>query len=311
MAEPLLLADGAAPRERHPLVGYAMVVAAATLWAINGVVSKVILEEDVSSQRLAEIRSAGAFVGLALGVVVFAPGTLRLSRREIPTLVLFGVGGLAFVQWFYFVAIHRLDIGVALLIQYLAPLLVALWARYVMKHPVRRRIWVALGLALVGLVFVLGVGGETTLSTVGVVACLLAACAYALYVLVAEREVDVRDPISLTTYGFFFAALFWSILQPWWSFPAEALDATRANAWDLPVWALVVWMIVLGTIVPFGLLVASLRFVSATRAAITAMFEPVAAIVIAWLWLGEELSAIQLGGGALVLAGIVLAQTAR
>jgi drug/metabolite transporter (DMT)-like permease len=226
-------------------------------------------------------------------------------------LAVFGVCGLAFVQWFYFVGIHRLAIGVALLIQYLAPLLVALWARYVMKRDVRRRIWVALALALVGLSFVLEIWGGGDLDGIGVGACLLAAASYALYILFAEREVGRRDPLSLTTYGFLFATLFWSIVQPWWSFPVDQVGEAAPAAWDLPVWSLMLWMIVLGTIVPFGLLVASLRFVPATRAAITAMTEPVAATVVAWLWLGEALGAAQLAGGALVLVGIVLAQTAR
>jgi drug/metabolite transporter (DMT)-like permease len=293
------------------VLGYAMVLTAATLWAVNGTVSKSILDTGVSSLRLAEVRSAGAFVGLLAVLLLVSRRSLRVERRELPLLAVFGIAGLAFVQWFYFVAIHRLAIGVALLIQYLAPLLVALWARYVMKRAVRRRIWVALALALIGLSFVLEIWGDADFDGVGVGACLLAAASYALYLLIAEREVGRRDPISLTTYGFLFATLFWSVVQPWWSFPGDALSASAPAAWDLPVWTLVLWMIVLGTIVPFGLLVAALRFVPATRAAITAMIEPVAATLVAWLWLGEALGAAQLAGGTLVLAGIVLAQTAR
>ena len=71
------------------------------------------------------------------------------------------------------------------------------------------------------------------------------------------------------------------------------------------------WMIVLGTIVPFFLLVSALRHLSATRVAIIAMVEPVVATIVAWVWLGESLSAFQLVGAAIVLAAIVLAQTAR
>ena len=70
-------------------------------------------------------------------------------------------------------------------------------------------------------------------------------------------------------------------------------------------------MIVLGTIVPFALIVSALRHLPATRVGIVAMLEPVAAAVVAWAWLGESLNAAQLAGGAVVLAGIVLAQTAR
>jgi drug/metabolite transporter (DMT)-like permease len=79
----------------------------------------------------------------------------------------------------------------------------------------------------------------------------------------------------------------------------------------VPVWLLVEWMIVLGTIVPFFLLVSALRHLSATRAGIIAMLEPVAGALIAWAWLGETLDSVQLAGAGVVLAAIVLAQTAR
>ncbi len=311
MVEPLLPADDTPPQEPHPFLGYGMVLTAATLWAVNGVVSKVILDEGVSSLRLSEVRSTGAFLGLALGLALFAPSRLRVTRAELPLLALFGIAGLAFVQWFYFVAIHRMELGVALLIQYLAPLLVALFARYVLHVQVRRRIWLALALALVGLSFVLELWGGAELDGIGVGASLLAATSYALYILLADREIVRRDAISLTAYGFLFASLFWAVVQPWWSFPTHVFGEAAVGAWDVPVWTLMTWMVVLGTIVPFGLLVASLRFISATRAAITAMVEPVAATVVAWIWLGEALGAAQLAGGALVLGGIVLAQTAR
>ena len=311
MVEPVLPADDTPPRAPHPLLGYGMVLTAATLWAVNGVVSKAILEEGVSALRLSEVRSTGAFVGLVLLLLLVAPSRLRVAPAELPVLAVFGIAGLAFVQWFYFVAIHRMELGVALLIQYLAPLLVALFARYVMHQQVRRRIWLALALALVGLSFVLEIWGSSDLDGIGVGASLLAATSYALYILVAEREIGRRDAISLTAYGFAFASLFWAVVQPWWTFPTGVFTEPAASAWDVPVWSLMLWMVVLGTIVPFGLLVGSLRFVSATRAGITAMIEPVAATVVAWLWLGEALGAAQLAGGALVLAGIVLAQTAR
>jgi len=79
----------------------------------------------------------------------------------------------------------------------------------------------------------------------------------------------------------------------------------------LPVWLLMLTVIVVGTILPFALLVGSLRHISATRVGVTAMFEPVAGAVVAYAWLGESLSAAQLTGGAIVLSGILLAQTAR
>jgi drug/metabolite transporter (DMT)-like permease len=294
-----------------------MAASAAVVWGVNGAVSKTILSTGVSSERLAQVRSLGAALGLVAILAVTAPGRLRLTRRELPYLVAFGVGGLAFVQWFYFLAIHRLDIGVALLIEYLAPLLVALWARFAYHEPVRRRIWGALALALAGLALIVNLfGGGTSLSTAGVLFAFAGAFAYALYVLLAEHVVGGRDPVSLLAWGFLFASVFWAVLVPWWSFPGHAFARSTSlhgnlHAFHLPVWALVAWMIVLGTIAPFFLLVSALRHLPATKVGIVAMLEPVAGAFVAWAWLSESLGDIQLAGAAVVLAGIVLAQTSR
>jgi drug/metabolite transporter (DMT)-like permease len=303
-------------RVRHPRLGYVMAMTAAALWAVNGAVSKVILAHGISSLQLSEVRSTGAFAGLAILLAVSAPRRLRITRRELPFLVFFGVCGLAFVQWFYFLAIHRLEIGVALLIQYLAPLLVALWARFVAHAQVRRRIWVALVLALTGLSLMVDLWHGFSLDALGVIASLLAAATYALYILLAEHAVGRRDPVSLICWGFLFAAVFWAVLAPWWSFPFARVDDSvsllgNLDGVHLPVWSLMAWMVVLGTIVPFALLVGALRHIAATRAGIVAMLEPVVATVVAWLWLAEALDAGQLAGATVVLAAILLAQTAR
>ena len=87
---------------RRPRVGYAMAASAATLWAVNGTVSKVILGSGISSLRLLEVRSLGAAIGFVLVLLVVAPARLRVTRRELPFLAVFGICGLAFVQWFYF-----------------------------------------------------------------------------------------------------------------------------------------------------------------------------------------------------------------
>jgi drug/metabolite transporter (DMT)-like permease len=241
--------------------------------------------------------------------------SLRIRVRELPLLVALGIG-LALVQWSYFFAIHRLDIGIALLIQYIAPLLVALWARFVFHEPVRRRIWAALALSLAGLTLIVEIWHGGRLSGPGVAACLVAAVTYAAYVLVAERGVRVRDPISLSAWGFFVATLFWTVAAPWWRFPAHRIGDEvsllgNLHGSQLPVWLLMLWVVVLGAIVPFALIVGALRHISATRAGITAMLEPVVAIAVAWAWLGESLEAVQLSGAALTLLGIGLAQTSR
>jgi drug/metabolite transporter (DMT)-like permease len=140
--------------------------------------------------------------------------------------------------------------------------------------------------------------------------------AYAVYVLLAERAIGDRSTVSLLCYGFLFASVFWAFVAPWWSFPFGRLDDDvsllgNLEAYHLPVWALMTSNVLVGTVVPFVLLVRALRHLPATRVAIAAMAEPVVATVVAWAWLGERLGPAQLVGGAIVLAAIGLAQTAR
>ena len=307
---------GEGPRDRRPLLGYAMVTTAALLFALNGTVSKVVLSSGIDSQELTQVRATGACVGFAAGLALLARPSLRVTRRELPFLVVFGVAGVAMVQWLYFVAIHRLPIGAALLIQYLAPILIALWAWAVLHERVRRRIWVALVLALAGLSLVVDVWSGISLDGLGIVAALGAALAYAVYVLMAERAVGRREPAALLCYGFGVAAVFWAVVQPIWRFPVERLDDEvsllgRLEEQAAPVWSLMLFVVAVGTMLTFLLVTAALRHLSATRVAIVAMIEPVAAGLVAYAWLGESFGALQLLGGGIVLAGIVLAQTAR
>jgi drug/metabolite transporter (DMT)-like permease len=299
----------------RPALGYAMVALAATLFAVNGTVSKVILGSGIDSQQLTEVRCAGALLGLMVIAAVMRPASLRLHREELPLLVALG-GGLALVQWSYFYAIHRVAIGIALVIQFVGPIFVALWARLVYREDVRARIWVALALALTGLVLMVEIWEAGRPNTAGLLAAAVAAVAYAAYILLAERGVHRRDPISLSAWGFLFATLFWSVLAPWWNFPGGRVGADvsllgNLASTHLPVWALMLWMVVLGTIVPFTLVVGALRHISATRVGVTAMLEPVLAIVLAWAWLGESLDVTQMSGATVTLAGIALAQTSR
>jgi drug/metabolite transporter (DMT)-like permease len=297
-------------------IGYAMVALAATLFAINGTVSKVILGSGVDAEQLTEVRCAGALLGLVVIALVTRPATLRLRRDELPLIVALGVVGLALVQWSYFFAIHRIAIGIALVIQFVGPILVALWARFVYGEHVRARIWVALALALLGLPLIVEIWKTDRPDAAGLAAAGLAALTYAAYILLAERGVRRRDPISLSAWGFFFATAFWSVLSPWWNFPGGRVGQDVSLLGNLasdhlPVWALMAWMIVLGTIIPFALVVAALQRISATRAGITAMLEPVVAVVVAWAWLGESLDPLQLSGGAVTLAGVSLALSSR
>jgi drug/metabolite transporter (DMT)-like permease len=131
--------------------GFVCVTLAAVLFAVNASVSKVVLDAGVDPARLTAVRCTGAALGLGLVLLAVAPGRLRVTTRELPALVGLGLAGAAMVQWLYFVAIDRLPVGVALLLEFTAPALVALYARVVRREYVRSRTWLAIGLGFGGL----------------------------------------------------------------------------------------------------------------------------------------------------------------
>src|SRR4029079_7458693 len=311
---PTLLPEGR-PDDKTRL-GYTMGATAATLFAVNGSVSKVVLGSGLSSLELAQIRDTCAAILFFAFLIVVAPSRLKVGRGELVFLVAFGLVGVALVQWLYFVAIEHLPVGVALLIEFTAPLFVALFARFVYREHVRRRIWVSVALFLTGLTLVVELWSGVAFSTVGVTAALGGALALTAYLLMADRERKHRDAASLSFYGFLFAALLWAVVQPLWEFPWGVLDnqvSLQGNLSDhtAPVWLLVSFIVVIGTMVTFSLLTGALKHISATRASIVATLEPVVATVIAWVWLGETFGPTQLVGGAIVIAGILVAQSAR
>ena len=308
---------GAEPlRTERPALGYAMALSAAALFGVNGAVVKVALDDGLSGYRLAELRCLGSLVVFFLIVAAVRPETLRTTRRELAYLAVFGAFAVVLTQLLYVLALHRLKVGVALVLIFLGPLLVALWARFVGKRQVKPRFWGALALSLVGLVLVVRIWNRFSLDGLGVAFALGGAAAYTLYVLYAEHAVGRRDPISLLCFGFLFASLVWTVVQPWWSVPWHVLGADvslqgHLSGTSVPEWGLIAWIVVLGTVLPFILVVGALQHLPATRVAISGMLEPVVATVVAYVWLAETLAPAQIVGGALVLAAIALAQTAR
>jgi drug/metabolite transporter (DMT)-like permease len=298
-----------------PRRGLLYVTLAALLFAVNASVSKVVLEAGVDPARLTAVRCTGVAFALGLVLLVAAPSRLRVSARELPALVVLGFAGAAMVQWLYFVAIDRLPVGIALLLEFTAPVLVAVYVRVVRRESVRRRTWLAIALAFGGLALVAQVWRDTGLDPIGIAAGLGAATCLATYFLVGGHAVATRDPASLTFYMFAFGALFWAIAQPWWSFePAEfAVTTSLLGVLDdvaLPVWMGAAWVILLGTLAPYSLNLAALRHVPPTIVGAVGMCEPVVAAAVAWAWLGQALRPVQLVGGAIVLAGVALAQQA-
>ena len=206
-----------------------------------------------------------------------------------------------------------LPVAIAALLAFLAPVLVALWLRFVKREPVGRGIWVALALVVGGLLLVSQVWSGMTLSPLGVFYGLLTAAALAAYLLLGEEGARRRDVMSLAFWGFAIATVFWSILAPWWNFPWDLL-ATTTSMFDgavtgIPVWSLVLIMIVI-SVVPFVLVLMSLQRIGAQRGGILGTTEPIWAALIAFVLLGEVISPVQGLGGLIVLAGVIVAELA-
>jgi drug/metabolite transporter (DMT)-like permease len=293
--------------------GYLYVTLAAALFAVNGSVSKVVLEAGIDPARLAALRCTGAALGLGALLLAVAPHRLRVTRREVPALILLGVAGAALVQWLYFIAIARIPIGIALLLEFTAPVFVALYVRLVRRHPVRGRTWLAIGVALAGLAMVAQVWTDIGLDPVGVVAGLGAAVCVATYFLVGGHTAATRDTGSLTFYMFFIGGVFWAIVLPWWTFDFSLLTAPTSllgtlDAFTAPVWVGIVWVVAMGTLAPYSLNLSALRHISPTAVGVVGMSEPLGAGLVAWLWLGQTLTPVQVAGGVVVLVGIAIIQ---
>ena len=299
----------------HPGRGLVQVTAAAVLFGANASVSKVVLQAGVEPRQLAALRCTGVALGLLLLVGPTAGARLRVPWRSLPQLAVLGVVGAALIQWFYFVAIDRLPVGIAILVEFTGPVLVALWVRLVLREQVRPVVWLALGLSLVGLALVAQVWEDTRLDALGLAAATAAAACLATFLLLGRHTGGAHDPVAVTFWMFVFAALFWLVVEPPWSIDRGPLtDSTTLlgalDSFTLPVWAMVLAVIGLGTLAPYALDLAALRHLPAATVGAVGMLEPVVATAVAWAWLGQSLGAVQLLGGVVVLAGVGLAQAA-
>jgi drug/metabolite transporter (DMT)-like permease len=296
--------------------GEFMVVIAAMLFGVNGTVSKLVLHAGLPPMRFTEIRSAGAFLCLVAYALVRRPASLKINRNQIGFLALYGIAGFAGVQVFYFIAISRLPVGIGLLLEFTAPVLITLYVRFVRKEKVKSRMWVSLILAISGLILVAQVWNGLTLNGIGLLAGGAASVSLAIYFLLGEHGVGIRDTTSLTAWAFGFATAFWLIVQPLWTFPIHLLSnqvsfGGRFAGHHVPLSLFILVVILFGTVAPFVLVVGALRHTSPARTAMIGMLEPVFASIVAWWWIDESLTLVQIVGGVVVLTGIALAETAR
>lgn len=284
------------------------------LFGLTGPVGKVILDAGVEPARLTALRNTGSALGLTIVLALRGRHRFRVARRELPALIVVGLCGAALIQWFYFIAVDRLPIGIALLLEFTAPVLVALYSRFVRRETLATSVWLGLGAAVVGLALVARVGGGGGLDAVGVAAGFAAAACLATFYLVAKHSLGARDPISVSWWMFVVASVFWAIVQPWWQFDVALLGRDVSLLGQLadvtvPLWLPVAWIVVLGTLVPYALTMGALHHLTPTTTGIVGMVEPVVAAAVAWAWLAQALTPSQVLGGLVVLAAVAVVQS--
>lgn len=267
-------------------------------------IAKSAFDRGVPPSVLAEFRVLFAFVAFLVIVSAWRPRALRVRREDVVWFAAFGVFGMGAVQWVYYESIQRIPIAVALVIEYTAVILVLVWARLTGRR-VGRALWYAGGLSLVGAFFAAGAydAALRAVSSLGVALAGLDALLFTSYFILGERLASRYSAWTLAVYGFGFALLAWAIGRPIWTLPWTTTEPD--------VWLRVLGVVVIAGVIPFTLGFVALRLLPAARVSIVATSEPFIAGVFAWALLGQALEAPQVVGGALVLAGITIAQTHR
>jgi len=296
-------------------VGYLFALISALLFGANGSLTKVVIDGGLTPAQLTLFRVAGTVIISGAVLLVTNRPAFRPTRRQLAVLAVLGLAGVAGLQFFYAVALSLLPVGITLLLEYTAVLAVPVIAFLFFRERVRTRLWISIGFVLVGLAIVAQVGASV-LNPAGVAFALLAAAALTVYFLVGERMLSGASAMGVAFWSMLFATALWSALSGWWTID-PSLFATpvslggRLEAVELPLILPLLCTVVFGSFAPFLFSYLALKRLTATSAGVIAASEVVFAFAFAWLWLGEGLGGVQLVGAALVLLGILLAQTAR
>ena len=288
-----------------PSRGYRYVIAAALLWGVSGSAAKFLFHSGVSPFQLVQARLTITAAGLLLWLGLRHRRLLRIDRKDIGYFFVFGVVGMAGVQFAYLFAISKINVAAAILLQYLAPVFIALYSVVFSRETLSRTNLAALAGATIGCYLVVGAYNLSLLSMnlAGIVSGVLSAVCFAWYSIHGEYGMRRYNPWTVLFYAMTFAAITWNIFHP----PLEAFR----HDWGLQQWLWMLYIGIFGTLAPFGLYLEGINLIRSTRASITATLEPITAGVIAYLFLGEVMAPLQLLGAVLVIASIILLQLSK
>ncbi len=300
---------------KHPTLGVMLAISSSLLFGLNASTTKVLIANGISAEQLTLLRSA-AVAALAAVVLAFTkPSAFKIKLSEIPFFAAFGVVGVGLMQWAYSNAVSSLQVGIALLIEYTAIVIVPIATYMLFREKVRGRIWLAIALVLFGLAIV-AKPWSTGLNPSGVIYGFMAAVFLSAYFIMGEHVQRRRDAFSTMFFAFSAATIFWLITTAFQSHQPISFEkvvnlSQNLNGINVPTWALLLFVAIFGSFVPMLLTFLAMRHLSASAVGIASTAETVFAFVFGFLWLSEKIDLPQTLGGTLVIIGIVVAQTAR
>lgn len=295
--------------------GLAAAVAAAIAFSTSGILLKPLLDAGWSPAAAVAVRVALGGLVLAPGALIALRGSLRPVLQSWKLVLGYGLIAVAGTQVLYFAAIQRLPIAVALLVQYSAPVMLAVLGWATRRVPVRPIVVAGVVLSVVGLVLVVGVGGighAGGLDAAGIALALAAAVCLAGYYVLSAAPTPGLPPLALVSSGLIVGAVatvgvgLTGLLPLAFSTGQVELGGTTMSWWE-PV--LVVALV--ATAAAYSLSIAGSRRLGARIASFAGLTEVVSAVILAWLLLGEQPDARQLAGGACIIAGVVLVRLER
>ena len=301
--------------QRKPGLGLALALTSSLLFGLNATTSKILVESGISPELMVIFRSAATAALAGAWLLVTNRSAFRVNLREWPSLIAFGIVGVGLMQWAYTQAVSRLPIGIALLIEYTAIVMVPLASWFLFKTRVGKGLWLGVALVLGGLA-VVGKLGTSNLDPAGVLFAFLAAIFLTVYFIMGERGQRNRDAFSTLFYSMAIATVFWILVKhPSMSaLPDLGSNITLpflADSQTVPLWALVIWLGVAGSFLPMLFSYLALRHLTASAVGVASTSETVFAFLFAFVLLGEKFDGLQTVGGLLVIAGIVTAQISR
>lgn len=298
--------------KKNPNLGWTLIILSSLLFGLNASTSKVLVHAGFQPNFIVGFRSGSTAILALILVLATSPKALKLSWREVPMLVLFGIIGITMMQWTYTNAVSRLPVGIALLIEYTSAVAIPILNWLLFRKRAGLGIWLGIGFALTGVLIVSQIW-HSTLDPIGLLYAFGAMACCTFYFIINEHTQTTRDSFSTLFYTMAVSAIFWlSLTRPSLA-QQPALDGLlhlggNLTGLTVPMWVGLLWLGVFGSFVPMLFNFLALRHITSTAAGLASISEVIFAFTFGALWLGEGVSGIQLIGALLVILGIVFAQ---